>query len=97
MADNHSKTYNDNRVTKNFVSYFSDNYPLIGSVIGLFVAGIVAWTTLNLNVNANAESIQKVIVQQQKDETTFQQAAVVQSGQYSQIEADLQWIKAKLK
>ena len=56
MADNHSKTYNDNRVTKNFVSYFSDNYPLIGSVIGLFVAGIVAWTTLNLNVNANAES-----------------------------------------
>lgn len=58
---------------------------------------IAGWTALNLKAEANTESIANLFVEVANNKREFVTGNIQLSAQLSQIQTDLQWIKAKIK
>jgi hypothetical protein len=92
----HKESGSEIRSKRNLFNIVLGNWITIASFLGLLIAGTTAWTILTDKTQANTQKISDVAMKQIDDENNIQQAAIVTSSRYAQIETDLTWIKQKL-
>lgn len=64
----------------------------------LFIGSVViAWTTLNLQTQANTNRIEAVSARVERNETITAAANIGLSTQLSQMQTDILWIREKLR